>query len=314
MTLRSPFPVFVLAAAASLLAAGCANSSRQAAAPEAAPVAAAPAPVAPPPPPVDTRPKGPPLTAAQVAQLVRNARGNVDKMSAELVGRVVSAKVVAVKDSPDYFATRRTGDPVWFWCEGESFAGGQVHAQVTDVSQVADAKPQQTIVKLDRCGAPPPMAKAPSATAPVAAAPLAAAPASAPAPVAGSGVAKPGMDAQGNVIDSSKVEAGSGRTVKGLNDYEGEITGNPAPNSKFAKLQIGMPMRQVTDIAGPPTDQGAYITGKAFIPFYFGSDRHRFEMVYKGQGRLIFAGGGMGDYSSGNLIWIIHNANEGGYR
>lgn len=122
------------------------------------------------------------------------------------------------------------------------------------------------------------------------------------------------MDAQGNVVDSSKVEAGSGRTVKGLNGYEGEITGNPARNSRFTRLQIGMSAKQVTDLAGPPTDQGAYVTGKAFIPFYFGSDRHRYEMTYKGQGRLVFAGGGMGDYSSGNLIWIIHNPNESGYR
>lgn len=130
--------------------------------------------------------------------------------------------------------------------------------------------------------------------------------AAAPAAPARSG-SKAGMDAQGNVVDSSKVEAGSGRTVKGLNGYEGEITGNPARNSKFARLQIGMSARQVTDLAGQPTDQGAYVTGKAFIPFYFGSDRHRFEMTYKGQGRLIFAGGGMGDYSSGNLILsLIH--------
>ncbi|MEZ2299095.1 hypothetical protein [Variovorax sp. RCC_210] len=142
-----------------------------------------------------------------------------------------------------------------------------------------------------------------------AAAPTAAAPAT-----SARGGAKAGMDAQGNVVDSSKIEAGSGRTVKGLNGYEGEITGNPARNSKFTKLQIGMSARQVTDLAGQPTDQGAYVTGKAFIPFYFGSDRHRFEMTYKGQGRLIFAGGGMGDYSAGNLIWIIHNPNESGYR
>lgn len=141
--------------------------------------------------------------------------------------------------------------------------------------------------------------------------PEAAAAAAAPAARGG---ARAGMDAQGNVVDSSKVEAGSGKTVKGLNGYEGEITGNPARNSKFARLQIGMSARQVTDLAGQPTDQGAYVTGKAFIPFYFGSDRHRFEMTYKGQGRLIFAGGGMGDFSSGNLIWIIHNPNESGYR
>lgn len=143
-------------------------------------------------------------------------------------------------------------------------------------------------------------------------------PAAAPAPAAAASAApsgsKAGMDARGNVTDSSKVEAGSGRTVKGLNGYEGEITGNPARNSKFTRLQIGMSAKQVTDLAGPPTDQGAYVTGKAFIPFYFGSDRHRFEMTYKGQGRLIFAGGGMGEYTGGNLIWIIHNANESGYR
>ena len=145
------------------------------------------------------------------------------------------------------------------------------------------------------------------------AAPAPAAAATAPAALARGGV-KAGMDAQGNVVDSSKVEAGSGRTVKGLNGYEGEITGNPARNSRFSRLQIGMSARQVTDLAGPPTDQGAYVTGKAFIPFYFGSDRHRFEMTYKGQGRLVFAGGGMGDYSGGNLIWIIHNPNESGYR
>lgn len=144
---------------------------------------------------------------------------------------------------------------------------------------------------------------------PAASAPAASAPA---APARGG--AKAGMDAKGNVVDSSKVEAGSGRTVKGLNGYEGEITGNPARNSRFTRLQIGMSAKQVTDLAGPPTDQGAYVTGKAFIPFYFGSDRHRYEMTYKGQGRLVFAGGGMGDYSSGNLIWIIHNPNESGYR
>ena len=123
-----------------------------------------------------------------------------------------------------------------------------------------------------------------------------------------------GMDSQGRVIDSSKVEAGSGQKVKGLKDWEGEITGKPVANSKFSNLQIGMSMKQSTDLAGAPTDQGAYMTGKAWIPFYFGSDRHRYEMTYKGQGRLIFAGGSMGDFSGGNLIWIIHSGNESGNR
>ena len=130
-----------------------------------------------------------------------------------------------------------------------------------------------------------------------------AAPAPAPAPAAAAPV--PAKPAEGDT-----------RRVKGINDWEGDITGKPGPGSRFGQLQIGMPMRQVTDLVGSPTDQGAYVTGKAFIPFYYGGDRYRHELVYKGQGRLIFAGGNgwRGSYGSGNLIWIIHNAAESGYR
>jgi hypothetical protein len=135
-----------------------------------------------------------------------------------------------------------------------------------------------------------------------------------PAAPTGSNSIPPGMNANGEVVDPSKVEAGHGQTVKGINDFSGEITGIPAPNSRFSQLQIGMGIRQAIDICGPPTDQGAYITGKAFIPFYFGSDRSRFELIYKGQGRLIFAGGSIGNYSGGNLVWIINSAAEPGYR
>jgi hypothetical protein len=124
----------------------------------------------------------------------------------------------------------------------------------------------------------------------------------------------PGMNASGEVIDATKVESGYGQKVKGINDFEGEVTGVALPNGRFSQLQIGMGIKQAMDIAGPPTDQGAYITGKAFIPFYFGSDRSRFELLYKGQGRLIFAGGSVGNLSGGNLIWIINSATEPGYR
>ena len=136
--------------------------------------------------------------------------------------------------------------------------------------------------------------------------------ASAPAQSTKSG-SRAGMDANGNVVDSKSIESGSGRTVKGINDYEGEITGNPAPGSKFTKLQIGMSYKQVTDIVGQPSDQGAYVTGKAWIPFFFGSDRYRHELVYEKTGRLIFAGSSGFD-SNSHLIWIIHNRNEARYR
>jgi hypothetical protein len=151
-----------------------------------------------------------------------------------------------------------------------------------------------------------------AAPAPAPSAAAAPAPAPAAAAVTASKVG-PGMNAAGEVTDPKKVEAGYGQKVKGLNDYEGEITGKPAPGSKFTQLNIGMPMKQVMDLVGQPTDQGAYITGKAFIPFFFGGDRYRHELVYKGQGRLIFAGSAGFD-TSANLIWIIHSAAEQGYR
>lgn len=139
-------------------------------------------------------------------------------------------------------------------------------------------------------------------------------PSAAPAPAAAAAKGTPpGMNDRGEVVDASKVEAGHGQTLKGLGGWEGEITGKPAPGSKFTRLQIGMSRQQVLDIVGQPTDQGAYITGKAFIPFFFGSDRYRHELAYKGQGRLIFAGSSGFD-SNAHLIWIIHSASESGYR
>jgi len=137
---------------------------------------------------------------------------------------------------------------------------------------------------------------------------------SAPAPASAQTKVPSGMNEKGEVVDSSKVESGHGKKVKGLGGWEGEITGKPAPKGKFGKVQIGMSLKQVTDIIGQPTDSGAYMTGKAWIPFYFGGDRTRFEMVYKNQGRLVFSGGSFADMSGGNLIWIINNAQEGGYR
>jgi hypothetical protein len=245
---------------------------------------------------------------AALSDLIGEGTGKQVKQ--DLVGKSVSvdlAKATGHNVPAGAYAVEST-DQTFFVCRSVApgYTGGAVTAKVRDYRYLPRSK--QKIVDLDRCA--PEVA---AVAAPIAAAPApAAAAAAAPAPYAGG--AKPGIDAKGNVTDSSKVEAGSGRTVKGLNDYEGEVTGNPAPGSKFTKLQIGMPLRQVTDLAGPPTDQGAYMTGKAWIPFYFGADRHRFEMTYKGQGRLIFAGGGMGDFSSGYLIWIIHNPNEAGYR
>ncbi len=293
--------VLALAAAGAVFLAGCGSTSGggTAGTPAAAPAPAASAPPAPPAPP-------PTPGYAEVAGAFEGA--SLAQVRQQLVGSTVALDLQrpANRRAPANTWVSAEGDAVSFRClaTDKGFRGGAV---TTEVRAVRVAGKQRT-VDLARCAAAAEAAPAAAAAAP------AAAPAAAAAGAGTVGAGKPGMDARGNVVDSSKVEAGSGRTVKGLNDYEGEITGNPAPGSKFAKLQIGMSAFQVTSQIGPPSDQGAYITGKAWIPFYFGSDRHRFEMVYKGQGRLIFAGGSVGDFSNGYLIWIIHNANEPGTR
>ena len=66
----------------------------------------------------------------------------------------------------------------------------------------------------------------------------------------------------------------------------------PPANSPLAKVQAGMSPREVESILGPPTDENGYITGKAFIPFYYGRDRWRRAYFYKGLGRVVFAGHG----------------------
>src|SRR3546814_7859069 len=67
---------------------------------------------------------------------------------------------------------------------------------------------------------------------------VAAAPMSALAKKENSGVG-PGLNEAGEVVNSAQVESGWGEEVVGINDYEGEITGIPAPDSKFTELKIG---------------------------------------------------------------------------
>lgn len=91
-----------------------------------------------------------------------------------------------------------------------------------------------------------------------------------------------------------------------------DVVGTPAPGSKFSKIQIGMFSKQIMDLIGQPNDQKSYATGKAFIPFHFGSDNYRFEYFYKGEGTLTFSGGGIGS-STLKLIKITVNPAESGY-
>ncbi|MDP1774707.1 MAG: hypothetical protein Q8L15_20765 [Methylobacter sp.] len=75
---------------------------------------------------------------------------------------------------------------------------------------------------------------------------------------------------------------------------ESRIEGNAPTNAPFAKIKIGMSQGQVHSILGQPTDSKVYQTGKMWIPFYFGSDTHRTEELYKGIGKITYTGMGIG--------------------
>jgi hypothetical protein len=64
----------------------------------------------------------------------------------------------------------------------------------------------------------------------------------------------------------------------------------PPAGSKLAGVREGMTPEQVQKIAGAPASIKPSVTGKAFIPWYFGPDRSRTAYYYKGQGRVIFSG------------------------
>jgi hypothetical protein len=88
----------------------------------------------------------------------------------------------------------------------------------------------------------------------------------------------------------------------------------PPPDSPLAKVHKGMRMGQVAEILGQPTDQNQYVTGKAFIPWYYGDDVSRVEWHYKGVGRVYFTGGGAFGQGGGEVEWVEYDPQESGYR
>lgn len=90
--------------------------------------------------------------------------------------------------------------------------------------------------------------------------------------------------------------------------FEGEVIGVVRPGSKFAQLQIGMNMSEVQTIFDRVPDRSHnYESGKRWIPFYFGNDARRMQVLYREEGCLIFADGGVFGSAGGELIQIQHD-------
>lgn len=127
---------------------------------------------------------------------------------------------------------------------------------------------------------------------------------------------KPGADAAPAAAPVAAATAGAIKTGTACNPctvksrdgtFDGEVYGNIPANSKWAQLKIGMHQSEVERILGVTSNIRAYVTAKAWIPFYFGNDSHRYEAVYPGQGSVAYTGGGMGG-GQGTLMMINYDA------
>ena len=104
---------------------------------------------------------------------------------------------------------------------------------------------------------------------------------------------------------TAAVDEGRGdQAARSSDANDGRIVGIPAPNSKFAKLRLGMSLGDVDRLIGGGDDQNHYPTGKGWIPFYFGSDTQRIEVLYRGEGCLTFTGGNQFGGGHNDLIRI----------
>jgi hypothetical protein len=85
-----------------------------------------------------------------------------------------------------------------------------------------------------------------------------------------------------------------------------------AGGNSLSKVAVGMTKSQVREIAGSPSDENAYISGKGWIPFYFGNDARRATWFYKGQGRVVFADGNVFGGGGSNVVNVEIDPTEPG--
>jgi hypothetical protein len=110
------------------------------------------------------------------------------------------------------------------------------------------------------------------------------------------------------------VAGGSGCATQTATDATGTAAAlPPAPASNpLAKVDLGMTKKQVRDAIGQPTDENSYATGKAWIPFYFGTDARRTCWFYEDMGRVVFADGNVFGGGTGEVIRVDYDPAESG--
>ena len=88
----------------------------------------------------------------------------------------------------------------------------------------------------------------------------------------------------------------------------GSVYSAPPAGSKLAEVSLESSDAAVRQVMGEPDDSNAYMTGKGWIPFYYGPDTHRTDWIYRGQGRVVFS---RNRWTGGvKVIKVMYNPNE----
>lgn len=87
-----------------------------------------------------------------------------------------------------------------------------------------------------------------------------------------------------------------------------DVYAHAPADSPLSGVRLGMTDTDVRRLLGNPDRSNAYMTGKAWIPFYYGSDTHRADWMYGGKGRVVFS---RNRYSGGlKVVQVLYNPSE----
>jgi hypothetical protein len=92
----------------------------------------------------------------------------------------------------------------------------------------------------------------------------------------------------------TQTQSSQGKSAQANSNNANTSDAQPAPKPIpkghiFQKITAGMSENDVRKILGEPSDRRDYVTGKAFIPYYYGSDTSRSDWIYKGKGHIVFS-------------------------
>ena len=114
-----------------------------------------------------------------------------------------------------------------------------------------------------------------------------------------------GCMSTGNSADDEAANAEA--RAKAEADIKAEMAKIP-DSSKLSQIELGMTDTRVRKLIGEPDDSTSYQTGKAWIPFYYGTDVARTDWLYYGEGRVVFS---INRYSGqAKVINVMYNPEE----